>query len=319
MNLSLTNECNRRCKFCFQKNWYLSKEKTELSIDNVERFIQWYVPKYFKVIGGEPLLYSKFPELLELVRKYNKKVGIISNCTLDSKIIIENKDVISGILINSHYRPKEREIFLNNIKNFTKYNIPYSISYTLIPNGLRNKSIENAINRFKDIFRLIPNDKMIIIRLSLMSPDYDNTFTLYDYSIDLVTLLTKLYNLRGNIKITFDCALNACELQPEVFKVLRKINAEFRVGLCDHNSPKDILVDLSMIWCSASKNIRLNNIFDYRNSDDACKEIQKKWREYWLNTEIICHHESCGKYNPGICTGFCAGRNEGLRRLKNAV
>ena len=318
MNLSITNECNRRCRFCFQKGWYLRNSGiTELSEDNFERFLSWLVPENFKLMGGEPLLHSKLPRFLDLAREYKKRVSFISNCTLDTDILTENKDIVDGVLVNTHYHKNERDIFLKNIENIVKNNLRFTLSYTLIPDGLKNGSIDKGLKRFREIFSIIPNNFNIVIRLSLMSPDYSNVFRLYDYSYDLVTLITKLYELRRNINFHFDCALNACELNPEVFRVLRKIGARFRTGLCDHCSPKDILVDLSMIWCSASKVVKIDNIFDYQDSEKATDELKKKWDEYWLNTKIMCHHETCGKYNPGICTGFCIGRNEGLLRVEN--
>ena len=42
MNLSITNECNRRCEYCFQKSWYLANKKEdikEMSLEDISRII----------------------------------------------------------------------------------------------------------------------------------------------------------------------------------------------------------------------------------------------------------------------------------------
>ena len=35
MNVSITNACNRRCEYCFQRDWYLSKKANSTTDESV--------------------------------------------------------------------------------------------------------------------------------------------------------------------------------------------------------------------------------------------------------------------------------------------
>ena len=75
MNLIITNQCNRRCEYCFQKDWFLSNSKEEIKemdLDTIEKIFQWYKGNELKVLGGEPLLYSNLNGFFDLAKKYNK-------------------------------------------------------------------------------------------------------------------------------------------------------------------------------------------------------------------------------------------------------
>ena len=91
MNLSITNECNRRCEYCFQKSWYLANnhnEIKEMSIETIEKYFEWMgEEQHLNIMGGEPLLHSKFLDILELAKKYDKKITIFSNITCIFRII----------------------------------------------------------------------------------------------------------------------------------------------------------------------------------------------------------------------------------------
>lgn len=66
MNISITNECNRRCQYCFQKDWYLPQKVNdhslikEMTVEQFEQVILWYMKSYIvrhddiRLLGGEP-------------------------------------------------------------------------------------------------------------------------------------------------------------------------------------------------------------------------------------------------------------------------
>ena len=86
VNLSITNACNRRCAYCFQKDWYLSKKTNaftdesvrEMPLEEFEKLCTWVGKrnKTLKLLGGEPLLYSKLPELLDIAEKAKRRLSL---------------------------------------------------------------------------------------------------------------------------------------------------------------------------------------------------------------------------------------------------
>ena len=82
MNLSITNVCSRRCEYCFQKDWYLAKSADtiqEMSLENIERIINFAGNEYINILGGEPLLHSKLEEIICLFKRYKIPIRILSN------------------------------------------------------------------------------------------------------------------------------------------------------------------------------------------------------------------------------------------------
>lgn len=87
-SLQLTYACNLRCKHCYQWNdqgffheYSMEKVRSELDITLIERLLKETAPIRSKAFlwGGEPLMYRQFPELVELLVQYPRKVNICTN------------------------------------------------------------------------------------------------------------------------------------------------------------------------------------------------------------------------------------------------
>ncbi|XRQ09020.1 radical SAM/SPASM domain-containing protein [Actinomadura welshii] len=87
-SLQLTYACNLRCTHCYQwsdqgffHEYDADKVRSELDISIVERVLAETADTRAKVNlwGGEPLMYRRFPELVELLLKYPRLVNICTN------------------------------------------------------------------------------------------------------------------------------------------------------------------------------------------------------------------------------------------------
>ena len=79
--VEITNICNLKCPFCSVDN----REKKEMKLEEFENVlikINDYTDYVYLHVKGEPLLHSKFEQILDLCKKYNKKVNITTNATL---------------------------------------------------------------------------------------------------------------------------------------------------------------------------------------------------------------------------------------------
>jgi MoaA/NifB/PqqE/SkfB family radical SAM enzyme len=92
--LDLTNRCNNHCPACVGKNG-LNDELTWGEVQDIAKSLS--VLNNRGVIlsgGGEPLLYPHFIETVRLLKSYNMKIGVNSNClALDKEkaiVIAEN-------------------------------------------------------------------------------------------------------------------------------------------------------------------------------------------------------------------------------------
>jgi MoaA/NifB/PqqE/SkfB family radical SAM enzyme len=94
--LDLTNHCNNRCPACVGKNGL----KDELKWDEIQSIAKSLSALNNRGVilsgGGEPLLHPRFIETVQLLKSYNIKIGVNSNCLALDKdkavVIAENCD-----------------------------------------------------------------------------------------------------------------------------------------------------------------------------------------------------------------------------------
>jgi len=79
--IEITNKCNLQCKFCSIDN-NTKREMTLEEFENILTKINNYTDYIYLHVKGEPLIHSKFKDILLLCKKYNKHVNITTNGTL---------------------------------------------------------------------------------------------------------------------------------------------------------------------------------------------------------------------------------------------
>lgn len=87
-SLQLTYSCNLRCKHCYQWNdqgffheYSTEKIRSELDISVIEGLLRdtAELRSPVNLWGGEPLMYRRFPELVELLVRYPRPINICTN------------------------------------------------------------------------------------------------------------------------------------------------------------------------------------------------------------------------------------------------
>ena len=78
--VEITNICNLNCSFCSRDN-RKKKEMTVKEFENILQKIDKYTDYIYLHVKGEPLIHTKFEQILGLAKKYNKKVNITTNAT----------------------------------------------------------------------------------------------------------------------------------------------------------------------------------------------------------------------------------------------
>ena len=315
MNLSITNECNRCCPFCFQKSWYLAKSKEnvkEMSLQNIEKILNWCIEDKIKLLGGEPLLHSQFLQIVKLFEKYNKTFGLLTNLNIENALF---KSIFStrftnyrGMLINTDYHKNQQGDFFNNLDFLLRTGYPFKLGTTLLPS---EAGLKLSITRLLNVLSCLDSNKEYSIRISPMTPNHDKETKLFNFSNIIFEFIDTLSSKNKKLQFCFDCPLTACEFDPDVLDAFRKNKSiSFITGSCYEHPPFDVLVDNSAIWCGSSNHIKINNIFDYANSKEVLKALKDKYIEYWRKTQINCDYKNCNKFNPAYCMGTCIGKND---------
>lgn len=199
VNLSITNACNRRCAYCFQKDWYLSKKANaftdesvrEMPLEEFEKLCTWIGKrnKTLKLLGGEPLLYSKLPELLDIAEKAKKKIVFIPNISVEEPLFDRIYDRLScdkpnvvSFLINTDYPASQEEIFMRNLRLLCKTKLSLGFSTHFFPAKKKLKSHASALKnalRFTKKSAEISSAFMCVwlryVRTRRTQPDFTST------------------------------------------------------------------------------------------------------------------------------------------------
>jgi len=314
MNISITNECNRRCEFCFQKEWYLSNDKIpkrEMTLENIDKILKW-APKMknIKVFGGEPLLYSDLQGLFDVFNENNKSIGFLTNFNVSSDkidIFLKNLSIISGMLINCDYNDSQKKQFEENVSRIPN-NFYMSIGTTLLPN---KDDIDKSIDRILNTIRIL-NREYINVRVAPMTPNFKIKYDFkHDSGNDVVYFMEKILDVYPETTFGFDCSINECEVKQETIKLFTtkyKNKIKFSTICCYKKVPPlDILVDNSVVWCSSSKFIKVDNVFDFRNPKILIKVLKERYNQYMQNNFQKTPCYKCSNFTE-TCDGLCASK-----------
>lgn len=96
VGLKLTNDCNLRCKHCYQWNesgyhrfMDEKREASELPIEVIKQILEETEEEKARLYlwGGEPFVYTKINELIELLQEYDREVAICTNVLLAERYL----------------------------------------------------------------------------------------------------------------------------------------------------------------------------------------------------------------------------------------
>lgn len=206
--LFITDICNLRCKYCFNKG-NLKNNKTStlgiMSLDYVKRIINANpeVEKY-DIMGGEPLLHPEFDAIVKLLMTRGKKIGLYTNGFLmESRLGSEYKNFKINISFQSisHTDKSNKPIgdFATGIKKFQSI---YPIKLVLLLNNENKKDLFAIANYIETEF---PDIDKLTIGTTRNEEDYWNDN--YDYVLpfveyaDIVQNFIETYSGRLNIDI----------------------------------------------------------------------------------------------------------------------
>ena len=328
MNVSVTNACNRRCAYCFQKDWYLSKKANsttdesvrEMPIDEFRRLCEWAAPqRVVKLMGGEPLLHSDVPGLIKAAGDAGKHVTFISNISVEAERfdpVIElcraEDSNVKSFLINTDYPASQEAVFKENLTKLCTTNLSLSFSTTLLPG---TREIEKARARIAELAGIYKSIRKTMVgfrvRLAPFCPNpTDSTgFRVYDFTEDVMNFINSLYPT-GIPEYGFDCPVNMCELRPDFVDACRQMGTDVRVERCspEQGMPFDILVDHSVIWCSSANFLRLDDWRRFPSFHEAHRALSDQYYAWWRGHREASACRSCDKHNPGYCAGFCIAK-----------
>jgi radical SAM protein with 4Fe4S-binding SPASM domain len=222
--IEITNTCNKNCSFCSES----ARKKVEMSPTDFEfviRQVKNYTDYVYLHVKGEPLLHSKFENIIKICDKYNMNVNITTNGTLLPKQqeIIANSKSVRQINLSIHSLNDQNEInnILNSVTDIKKRKDIYFVYryWTLKENLILkvNPKLDTIINYYN-----LPIEKQQEIEQNGNIKIDDYTFINKDKEFIWPSLNNQIYNeigycygLKTHIAILSDGTVVPCCLDGE--------------------------------------------------------------------------------------------------------
>ncbi|WP_066360798.1 radical SAM protein [Aliarcobacter cryaerophilus] len=173
----LTNQCNLRCKFCFQ-------EKTKLSTNLTTK--QWIdlineIPDYARITftGGEPFMFKGFEEVF-------KKAIEKHTCNIISNGLLLNDEIINLLLSTENFK-------VLSISLEDKFNANRGV------NPKMWKETEKQIKKFVALKNTRKLETILDIKTIVLDENADSLYEMYKYAKDALKCDTHAFQfLKGS-------------------------------------------------------------------------------------------------------------------------
>ncbi len=178
LRIVLTGQCNLNCSYCHNEGM----EKINNSIIEIDKIVMITTALYkcgirkFKLMGGEPTLYKKLPELINELKKIGNDIDIsmITNGLFEKELIA--KSISSGlgrVNVSVHSWGNEETMKMvgmdenmllklqENLKYLKEKNVLSKVNYVYIKNQNKSELI--------DLINWVDNNKTVIDILNILS------------------------------------------------------------------------------------------------------------------------------------------------------
>jgi uncharacterized protein len=262
VRLKLTNACNLRCKYCFQKSD--GYQSLNLTLDLLDHFCKITLAHYKRIRiifhGGEPLLVGLnfFTKCVDLIKKNSRLFDTDVKMSVQTNGVLLNEEFISYLIeqkigfglsfdgIENEYSRASTKEFMNCIKLLNeknqKINVITIISRVNCTNLLQNYNFFKS-KKINSRFDYYENSDFKDTRFDITASEYTkNLSELFDYWLDDFSCNIRLDTFHNLVKACFLgrnslCTYDSClqywicvEPTGEVTPCNRIFPAKFRYG-----------------------------------------------------------------------------------------
>ncbi len=304
-NIVLTDVCNLRCPYCFAGE-FVNQDANEISMQNyraAKEFILSSGESSLGLIGGEPLLHSRFKEILQDVieDKRIRKATVFTNGIHCDEFLNEFAHEKFRFLINcnppSDTGQRQYQKLCDNLEE-------------MIGNRYMRDKVSLGINMYKPDFEydylieLLEKYRFDQVRVSITVPNLEergrqDALSYFESIRPRMFEFFKLLMEKG-IRPHYDCnRLPACMIREEDYEMLREETARILGGrkltanmveIVRCNPVIDILQDLTAIRCFGLSQYTKVPIGRFRSIAELREYYRREVDAYACNT---VHHTNC--------------------------
>lgn len=300
--LTITRKCNNFCEWCYTKHNLNSKDMLfEDAINLVDKLSEMGVNKII-LIGGEPTLYNKLPDLIKYISNKKIRVALATNGRKLANINFAKEIIGSGIdsinislkaiseeqymLLTKSYGLDEALKGYKNLKKLGFKNI--SLSYVIV------KDDKDEFNKLVDLLKAnkIENISFQFIKPTLTLEKSNNIMKLEQMG----KFVSYMYEILKEEKInySFEISFPLCLIDSEILKELIENKV---ITTCCHISKGSGLVfdtDMKILPC--------NHFVGYPYSDKIIGKRSVEEIKSFLESDVCTQlRDIAGSYPSKLC------------------
>jgi MoaA/NifB/PqqE/SkfB family radical SAM enzyme len=304
MNLVLTRACSNSCPYCFESAEREDGKQNSISMDNIARFANWVRVSrldYLSLLGGEPFLHPKLPEIVTLFRQaapgtaLRILTGGIFNKDLLDELPAQEVSLVFNINEPRDYRnPKHFNKVITNVETALRKGFKVSIGFNVWRLDFDSDFMPDLARRLG----------FLHFTWTVANPIRDSESKVVppaQFSALAERCMTMLRKAAAfGIDATLDCPLPLCFFKDSDLAWIRQYHPGTASGMGPCAPVLDVTPELEVIRCFAlSKSVRLK-LTDFHSE----KEIED-WFVKHLDTRLL--HQGCYQM-CGDCPHFLTGR-----------
>lgn len=298
MNLIITTNCNKNCKYCFvPKDEFHNMELEQIKY--ISSFHDFNHIKIINILGGEPTLHPELAKFIKIMRASNRKglIQIFSHCGNDRAALEEVEDD-NIILVANCYEDRDNPKVHANLELAKKRGWTVVLSYTIY-----RKEIE-----VKKIIEFCRETGIRIVRWSLAMPAYkmkNSSISLVECS-EFISIIEKFNKslLANKIASYNDCPLPMCMNHFQRNMSCGQHESVYVNGIRygDCNPPYDIYPDYILTGCMGIGDRIQLNLKEVKNITELENLYKERVGELRAVRSLSSECSTCQ-----MCKGGCFG------------
>lgn len=301
-NLSITNQCNKKCVYCFATDTldeYGHTYMADATFDQSLEYLKRSGLNQVRLLGGEPTLHPKFTEFVEKSIDQDFDILLFTNGLINNETLSFLKKIPQdklSILLNSIH-PNE-----NNEKGIQRQKRTMETFGKNLVVGVNLYSNNQELDYLIDYVLTYHLKKEIRFGISHSVLSKHNTYLHpKDYkNIGQKIAHFKLEAKKRDIAIGFDCGFVPCMFPEDSLELLEKELK--KAGNCCHPII-DMLTDGTFISCYPLNNFHKIKINNTLTAKDLIKDFENELNPY-KEVGIFPYCSSCPLFN-NRCNGGC--------------
>lgn len=300
INIFINYLCNLNCDYCFATQ--LTKQyPTNMDLNDFKKVCSWLVENdvySVGILGGEPTLHEKLPEMLTLLNDNGIATVLFTNGLFDNLDYDFLVSYVYNFVINFNnpefYSDKQWHLLNHNIEELVQRDASIAFSKNFSEGRLEYEYLIDAAKKY--------NIKKIRYDISRPNNLSDNTYYDMNNSKKVIGHIIDFVKTceRNGIATGLDCCEPLCYFGNDELKYMSDNSMKFS-GICRPSI--DIQTDLSVVYCMPMQNIRMRNVLDYSGELDLLSHFSKLTKEL-RNIPKDDNCKKCSKFGK-ICQGGC--------------